>query len=166
MEPVFLALGSNLGDRAANLRLAVSSLLQKAELVAVSSIYETKPVGFLEQPLFLNAACLIRTSMEPLEILDWLKGIESSIGPRAPLHNGPRAADIDILLYGDLVLDTPRLTIPHPRLAERAFVLVPLAEIAPDLLHPVLKMKVADLLRELKKPCGVEKWHGQLLAEA
>ena len=163
MSKVYLALGSNLGDREVNLDKIVSSLQEKTELETLSSIYETEPVGFRNQPRFLNAICLVQTTLEPFLLLAWVKEIERKIGPRASFRNGPRAADIDILLYDDLVLETPTLTIPHPRMAERAFVLVPLAEIAPGLVHPVLNQSVSALLDELKKPWGVNRWPDQAL---
>ena len=143
---VYLGLGSNLGDRMGNLRLAVERLSEKVTVKGLSSAYETAPVGYEEQPAFLNAALSGTTELEPLGLLEYVKRIEDDLGRRPSFRNAPRPIDIDILFYGDRVIHTAELTIPHPRVAERAFVLVPLAEIAPDLVHPVSRKRVADLL--------------------
>lgn len=156
---VYLGLGSNLGDRAENLAQAVKRLAQKVVIRGSSSIYETEPVGYEEQPEFLNAVLYGDTGLDPFELLSFIKGVESALGRVPSFSNGPRPIDIDILFYGDGVLRTPALTIPHPRLAERAFVLVPLAEIAPDLVHPLTGKKVSDLLAEAPGRDGV-KWAG------
>ena len=146
---VYLGLGSNLGDRAANLREALRRLSPLARLEEVSSLYETVPVGEEEQPPFYNAVCRVVTALEPEALLRHLKEIESAIGRRPGPRWGPRPIDLDILLYGDRVLEQEDLVIPHPLLAERAFVLVPLAELAPDLAHPVLGKPMRELLSVL-----------------
>jgi 2-amino-4-hydroxy-6-hydroxymethyldihydropteridine diphosphokinase len=133
---VYLALGSNLGDRRANLVAAVAQLREQVAVEAISSLYETEPAYVLDQPRFLNAALCGRTTLAPIELLAFVKGIERALGRTAGPRYGPRLVDIDLLLYGDTVLDSPELSIPHPRMAERPFVLVPLAEIAPDLVPP------------------------------
>ena len=142
---VYLALGSNLGDRAANLRAAVDALAPYVAVAHVSALYETEPAYVTDQPRFLNAALVGSTALEPHELLAALKNIERSMGRVAGERFGPRLIDLDILVYGELLLVTPELTLPHPRLAERPFVLVPLAEIAPDLVLPGLSTTVAAL---------------------
>ena len=146
---VYLGLGSNLGDRAANLRNALRRLSHLARPEEVSSLYETAPVGEEEQPLFYNAVCRIVTALEPEALLRHLKEIEFAIGRSPGPRWGPRIIDLDILLYSDWVLEQEDLVIPHPLLAERAFVLIPLAELAPDLAHPVLGKPLRELLSAL-----------------
>lgn len=159
MTAVYLGLGSNLGDREANLRRALELLGSKVKVLAVSSIYETEPVGFLSQPRFLNAVCRVETAMRPEELLLFVKSIEKGMGRKQSFRNAPREIDIDILLYGDEVMETPELVVPHPGLARRAFVLVPLVEIGPQVLHPVLRRTAAELAAEVD--CGgVWKWGG------
>lgn len=146
---VFLGLGSNLGDRQQNLAQALQLIHSFTVIQRLSSIYETKPVGYLDQPDFLNLVCQATTALSPTTLLQSVKQIEKKLGRQASFRNAPRVIDVDILIYEDLVLESLNLTIPHPRLAERAFVLVPLAEIAPDLTHPVLKCSIRDLLHSV-----------------
>jgi len=154
---VYLSLGSNLGDRKANLETALQLLGERLHVEQISSLYETEPMGYVEQPRFLNAVCRTETDIGPLQLLSLIKGIEASLGRVSSFPNGPRSIDLDILFYGDLVMETPELTIPHPRIEERAFVLVPLLEIAPDLLHPVSGQRISDLAAKVHGKEGVKK---------
>ena len=152
---VWLGLGSNLGDRVANLRLAIATLERIGRVGDFSPVYETEPWGLVEQPRFLNAVCRLQTDLGPHSLLDALKGIERAMGRLATLRHGPRPIDLDILLYGSLRIDTPRLKIPHPGMLERSTVLVPLADCAPDLRHPVTGRSVAYHLAHLGEISGV-----------
>jgi 2-amino-4-hydroxy-6-hydroxymethyldihydropteridine diphosphokinase len=152
---VYLALGTNLGDRPANLKAAVDALPPSARLCAASPIYETTPWGYTDQPLFLNQVVQAETDLDPFELLGFLKGLENQLGRQATFRYGPRLIDLDILFYDDLTMKTPELVLPHPQLAGRPFVLVPLADLAPDLRHPVLKRTVSELLIEVDRQ-GVE----------
>lgn len=152
---VYLALGANLGDREQNLRVALERIAAFVEITRVSSIYETEPWGVREQPWFLNLVCAGSTPLSPVDLLRRAKKIENEMGRAEGIRFGPRPIDIDILLYDRLIELSPALTIPHPRLHERAFVLVPLAEIAPDLIHPRLRVSMRELLNRLDAAEGV-----------
>ncbi len=156
----YLGLGSNLGDRQDNLDRALAFLAQRLRLEKVSSMYDSEPVGNVEQPRFLNLVCQVNTNLSSTALLALAKGIESKLGRGAGASDAPRTIDIDILFYGDQVIETPELVIPHPRLTERAFVLVPLVEIVPDLVHPVNGKTVRELLKAAKEVQGVFKWEG------
>jgi 2-amino-4-hydroxy-6-hydroxymethyldihydropteridine diphosphokinase len=153
---IYFGLGTNLGDRQNNLNRALDLISQRLRIGAVSSVYETEPVGKVNQPLFLNQVVQAFTRLSPQDTLAIARGIENKLG-RTGGSGEARPIDIDVLFYGDMVVETPELVIPHPRLAERAFVLVPLAEIAPGLVHPVLRETVRDLLRAITEVQGVLK---------
>ena len=154
---VFLGLGSNLGDRKANLEKALQLLGERLHIERVSSLYETEPVGYAAQPPFLNAVCCAQTDLGPLQLLSLIKGIEASLGRVPSFPNAPRTIDIDIIFYGDLVMETLELTIPHPRLAERAFVLIPLFELDAALVHPASGERISDLADKVGGREGVRK---------
>ena len=149
---VYLALGSNLGDRQDNLRQAIASLPPQMDVKAKSHIYETPPWGYEDQPKFYNQVVKVDTYVQPEPLLKHLKRLEIALGRQATFRNGPRLIDIDMLFYDHLVLDTPILSLPHPRLHERGFVLLPLMDIAPEFIHPVLKKSI----RELTNSCSLE----------
>ncbi len=154
---VYLALGSNLGDRLANLKQAIAALTPQMEVKAKSSVYETPPWGYADQPKFLNQVLKVKTYLDPEPLLKHLKRLEVALGRKETFPNGPRLIDMDILFYDDLVLNGASLVIPHPRLHERGFVLLPLMDINPDLVHPVNKKSV----REMAAGCdmgGIEKF--------
>ena len=158
MATVYLGLGANMGDRKKNLTEAIRMLSQQLKVEEISSIYETEPEGFTQQPLFLNAVCRISTELNPEDLLDLIKKIEYEIGRRPSFTDAPRPIDIDILLYNDKIIQSQSLTIPHPQLAQRAFVLVPLAEIAPGAIHPGNGSSISQLLKNLDSTDGVNKW--------
>ena len=143
---VYLALGSNLDDRLANLKQAVVSLSPQMEVKAKSPVYETPPWGYTEQPMFLNQVIKANTYLGFEPLLKHIKRLEIALGRKPSFKNGPRLIDIDILFYDDLVLNTASLVIPHPHMHERGFVLLPLMDIAPDLVHPVHKKRVREMI--------------------
>jgi 2-amino-4-hydroxy-6-hydroxymethyldihydropteridine diphosphokinase len=145
-ELVYLSLGSNMGDRAAHLRVAIERLAEAGTVTAMSGLYETEPVDFQDQPWFLNCAVALETVKTPRELLAHALAIEEGMGRRRTRGQGPRTIDIDILLFGDRVIDEPGLKVPHPAMHERRFVLEPLAEIAPGVLHPAIKKTARQLL--------------------
>ena len=158
---VYLSLGSNVGDRAKNLRAAIDELPHVGVAVKkVSSFYETQPVDLREQPWFLNCAVEAETHFDAMILLRALREIETKMGSRKPVAKGPRLIDMDILLYGSETMDTPELQVPHPRMHLRRFVLVPLAEIAPKAVHPVLKMTATELLERTPDRSAVRRFDG------
>jgi 2-amino-4-hydroxy-6-hydroxymethyldihydropteridine diphosphokinase len=146
---VYLSLGSNLGDRQVQLQDALAKLAAVGRVVATSSFYETEPVEFTQQPWFLNCAIALETNKTPEQLMAAILRIEEEMGRRRVQKKGPRAIDIDILLFDNTIVDSRELTIPHPAMHQRRFVLEPLAEIAPELLHPVLKKTIGELLDSL-----------------
>lgn len=154
---VYLALGSNLGDRLANLKQAINALTPQMEVKARSHVYETPPWGFEDQPKFLNQVIKAATYLDPEPLLKHLKRLEVALGRKESFPNGPRLIDLDILFYDDRVLNTTPLVIPHPRLEERGFVLLPLMDLDPDLVHPVSKKSVREMVA-LCNLDGIEKF--------
>ncbi len=146
---VYLGLGANLGDRQSNISQALQHLRQHMHIEAVSSCYETKPVGYVDQPDFINIVCRVSTGLSPQELQSFIKQIEQRMGRLTSFRNAPRLIDIDVLLYDDLTLDTPAIKIPRPYMTEQAYVLVPLAEIAPDLRHPAWDRPVREWLHAI-----------------
>jgi len=152
MPIAYVGLGSNIGDKAGNIMRALEILGQfdGLKVTKISSFYETEPVGYEDQNWFVNAVAQIETIFPPEELLSMLKKTEQVIGRRETIRWGPREIDLDLLMYDQLCFDSPDLVIPHPRMHERAFVLVPLVEIVPDQVHPILKKTVTELLTELQ----------------
>jgi 2-amino-4-hydroxy-6-hydroxymethyldihydropteridine diphosphokinase len=146
---VYLSLGSNLGDRAQHLRDAIARLESAGTVIAVSCFYETEPVEFTRQPWFLNCAVALETTKMPKQLMARALRIEQEMGRKRTQNKGPRTIDIDILLFGNAIVDTPELTIPHPAMHERRFALEPLAEIAPEARHPVFGQTVREMLEAL-----------------
>jgi 2-amino-4-hydroxy-6-hydroxymethyldihydropteridine diphosphokinase len=149
---IYLALGTNLGDRTENLRQAVAALSPQMEVKAKSHVYETPPWGYEDQPRFYIQVVKADTYLQPEPLLKHLKRLEVALGRQPNFRNGPRLIDIDLLFYDHVILNTPTLTLPHPRLHERGFVLLPLMDIAPEFVHPVLKKNV----REMISSCSLE----------
>jgi len=159
---IYLSLGSNLGDRAANLERAIEALPAiGVRVLRQSSIYETEPVDFLAQPWFLNCVVEAETSLMPRQLLIELQAIERKLGSRKLVPRGPRIIDLDVLLYGSAVIHAAGLEIPHPRLTERRFVLVPLAEVAPALRHPMLGSTAEEMLAATHDQSVVRIWQAQ-----
>ncbi len=158
-KTIYLSLGSNLGDRRGHIARAVEALAAAGlRVTQQSSLYATEPLDFPAQRWFLNCVLEAETEWMPRQLLHVIQGIERRLGRKRMVHRGPRTIDIDILLYGSSVLSAPELTVPHPRMAERRFVLVPLGEIAPALRHPTLRRTVAELLAETPDRSSVRRW--------
>jgi 2-amino-4-hydroxy-6-hydroxymethyldihydropteridine diphosphokinase len=160
MVSVYLGLGSNLGNRQANLDMALKLLSERMRMGKISSIYDTEPLDNVNQPRFLNLACEVQTRLAPEGLLALVKGIEQKMG-RYSRTGEPRIIDIDILLYGNTVMESPNLTIPHARMVNRSFVLAPLSEIAPDVIHPITKKSIREMNKAIKEQQGVLKLEGK-----
>jgi 2-amino-4-hydroxy-6-hydroxymethyldihydropteridine diphosphokinase len=146
-KTVYLSMGSNVGDRVENLKQAIAKLpATGASVTRTSSFYETEPVDFLQQDWFVHCAVEAETGLAPLDLLRAVRAIEARMGSKKPVPKGPRLLDIDVLLYADEIVQTAELQIPHPRMQQRRFVLVPLNEIAPRVLHPQIELTVSELL--------------------
>ncbi|HXL23305.1 MAG TPA: 2-amino-4-hydroxy-6-hydroxymethyldihydropteridine diphosphokinase [Candidatus Dormibacteraeota bacterium] len=159
MATVYLSLGSNVGEREKNLRDAIAALPGAgARVTRVSSLYETEPVDFTEQPWFLNCVVEAETQLPALELLHALRAIEAHAGSKKEFAKGPRLLDIDILVYDNATMDTPELQVPHPRMTQRRFVLVPLAELAPELRHPSWNATVGEMLARLQDRSAVRRF--------
>jgi 2-amino-4-hydroxy-6-hydroxymethyldihydropteridine diphosphokinase len=146
---IYLGLGTNLGDRQANLQAAVAGLIPMVGVLRVSSVYETEPWGYRDQPACLNQVLEGETDLQPLDLLVFLKNLELTLGRQTTFLYGPRLIDLDILFFDQAIINQPELVIPHPRLAERAFMLVPLTELAPELRHPLLGLTMRDLKNKI-----------------
>lgn len=167
MTTVYIALGTNVGEREENLREALRLLPEAGvHIQRVSSIYETAPVDFLDQEWFLNAVAEAETDLDALDLLGALRGTEARMGSKKAFPKGPRLIDLDVLLYGDETIDLPELQVPHPRMLDRRFVLVPLAEIAPTVRHPSWPAGVTQLLAETQDHSEVRKFHDALFWSA
>ena len=149
MHTVYLALGSNLGDRAANLQSAIEAFEPEIQISRCSPVYETPPWGYLDQSKFLNQVVEAETDLPPVELLDHIKKLEQQLGRREIFQYGPRVIDLDIIFYDKEIIESPPLIIPHPRMEERGFVLLPLADIVPHFEHPILGESVSDLLSKI-----------------
>ena len=154
INEAYIGLGSNLGDSAANMRRAVEMMGGFAVRVRRSGLYRTAPVGFRDQPAFYNAVCRIETGLTPFELMAALLRVETAVGRRRTFRNAPRMLDLDILLYGRRVMWSPPVVLPHPRMGERVFALLPLADIAPQVRHPVTGATVLEMLRALPRDDG------------
>jgi 2-amino-4-hydroxy-6-hydroxymethyldihydropteridine diphosphokinase len=163
MNTAYISLGSNMGDRANFLKTALETLVSAypIELVNVSSIYETDPVGYTDQDLFLNMVAQIHTGLSPFELLDACSETETRLGRKREIHWGPRTIDLDILLFNEENIITERLVIPHPRMFERSFVIIPLLEISPETKLPSLNKTLSEVTDELSDKEGVRIWKGK-----
>lgn len=150
MARVFVGIGSNLGNKEGNIRNSIKLMKEKCKVLKSSSLFETEPVGYKNQDRFINCAVEIETKLRPLELLDFFQSIEKRLKRAKTMRNGPRTIDLDVLFYDDLIINEKNLVIPHPRLHERLFVLEPLKEIAPELVHPVLNKRIEDIYQDLK----------------
>lgn len=157
---VYIALGSNLGNRLSNLKNAISNFTPQMDVKKKSPVYETPPWGYADQPAFLNQVVMAETYLEPEDLLGHLKRLETVLGREPSFQNGPRLIDLDILFYDDIIVDSPPLVIPHPRLHQRAFVLVPLHDIAPDLVHPLFAKSVSEMLLDVDR-LNIVKYKGK-----
>jgi 2-amino-4-hydroxy-6-hydroxymethyldihydropteridine diphosphokinase len=155
----YIGFGSNLGDKIAYCEKAIAEILDldNHKLLAKSSFYKTQPVGYRAQDWFVNGFIKLESDLEPLDLLQALKEVESRLGRTETFQWGPREIDLDLLLYEDRIIQTDQIQIPHPRIQERQFVLIPLAEIAQGLVHPVLKKSIPKILEEIKEDQGVER---------
>jgi len=154
-EQVYLSLGTNLGNREENLDAVKKELIRKVTILNCSPIYQTEPWGYLDQPDFLNQVLAVETELSPVELLEFIKQVEVKIGRKPNIRYGPRIVDIDILFYGDRIIQDQNLIIPHPNLRERAFVLVPLADLDPGLIYPGTDLSISDLL-QVVDPASVD----------
>jgi 2-amino-4-hydroxy-6-hydroxymethyldihydropteridine diphosphokinase len=163
MHNAYLSLGSNMGDRSNYLKSALETLVSvyPIEIVNVSSIYETDPVGYTDQDLFLNMVAQIHTSLSPIELLEACSATETKLGRKREIHWGPRTIDLDILLFNEENIISERLVIPHPRMFERAFVLIPLLEISPETKLPTMTKSLSEILDEIPEKEGVRIWKGK-----
>jgi 2-amino-4-hydroxy-6-hydroxymethyldihydropteridine diphosphokinase len=166
MNTAYIALGANLGDRTSTIESALRALGEFGRVTNVSSLYETDPVGFEDQPRYLNAVAELETALPPVALLDELLRVEAEHGRVRTFANAPRSLDLDLLLYDREVLETEKLTLPHPRMHERAFVLVPLAEIAPNAYIPSCGSSAAQLLAQLGTISGVDRYPTPLLVDS
>lgn len=155
----YIGIGSNLGDKIAHCERAISEILtiDRHRLAARSSFFHTKPIGYAAQDWFVNGVIKIETDLEPFDLFRRLKAIEVKLGRKTTFAGGPRVIDLDLLFFDDRRLETEELQVPHPRLHERQFVLIPLSEIDPNFIHPVLKKTAGELLKEIKEDQGVER---------
>jgi len=149
MAYAYIGIGSNLGNKNTNIKKSIKLLKEKCEVTKISSLYETEPIGYKAQDYFLNCVVKIRTNFNPEQLLKFLQSIENKLKRVREIKNGPRTIDLDILFYGNDIVNANNLIIPHPRLHERRFALVPLNEIAPEFVHPLLKRKVNSILKNL-----------------